>query len=234
MAQFCTKCGTPLAEGLRFCTGCGATSGEAPMAAASPEPPAAVAPVSAPAPTSPATVPKASSGSPVLKIVLIVLAIFAFFSVLVTGVGVYFYYTHVRPRVAQIEAQVRNAKVPTATPEAAPVPTAPIPAPATQGPTFANTGVPIYPGASPKENAGSVSAGNSQLSMEELSTDDSVEKVVAYYKDKLGPTALVNPNGATTLIEYGDAAGHMVMISIAADSATGKTKIAMNTVAASY
>ena len=39
MAQFCTKCGTPLPEGMRFCTGCGAVIGEA----AAPSTPAATA-----------------------------------------------------------------------------------------------------------------------------------------------------------------------------------------------
>jgi len=53
MAQFCTKCGTSLPEGMRFCTGCGAViDGPGVPAPQATPPPDAFAPLAA-APSAP-------------------------------------------------------------------------------------------------------------------------------------------------------------------------------------
>ncbi len=78
MAKFCTSCGSPLEETSKFCMKCGTPAGapsgpaEAPGGPASARPPAAPAAgvVAAGAP------PAAKAGSPVLKIVLIVVGHF--------------------------------------------------------------------------------------------------------------------------------------------------------------
>ncbi len=63
MAQFCTSCGTQIAEGTRFCTGCGALQNQAgvPAAAAAP---------------APAPIPPAAKSSSALKVILVVVGIF--------------------------------------------------------------------------------------------------------------------------------------------------------------
>ena len=119
MAQFCTKCGTPLQEGMRFCLGCGAAIG-ASATPATPSPgvqppvapmaPLAVSPIgevstgAAPA----LTPPVPSKSSPVLKIVLIVVAVLIFFGMLSAGACVYFVY-RAKQRVSQYEKQVRSS-----------------------------------------------------------------------------------------------------------------------------
>src|SRR3954468_24435792 len=74
MAQFCTACGAQIAPGAKLCTGCGAVT---PAAAVAPAPVVAQQPM--PAPT---------KGSPVVKIVLIVVGIFALLgAVALVGIG---------------------------------------------------------------------------------------------------------------------------------------------------
>jgi zinc-ribbon domain len=74
MSSFCTSCGKPIAEGAGFCTACGARQS------------GAVA-----GPGTPAT-PAATKGSPVLKIVAIVVGIFALIAVIGIGSCVFIAY----------------------------------------------------------------------------------------------------------------------------------------------
>ena len=156
MAQFCTKCGTPLQEGMRFCLGCGAAIG-ASATPATPSPgvqppvapmaPLAVSPIgevstgAAPA----LTPPVPSKSSPVLKIVLIVVAVLIFFGMLSAGACVYFVY-RAKQRVSQYEKQVRSsiaaqarASQPSTEPSA--------PASPERTSSVVDTGIPVYPGA---------------------------------------------------------------------------------------
>jgi zinc-ribbon domain len=79
MAGFCVSCGNPLAAGARFCNKCGATQ---------PGAPAPVGTVMPPAPVSPA--PQGSS--PVLKIILGILAFFVFLMLIAAGSCIYIGY----------------------------------------------------------------------------------------------------------------------------------------------
>lgn len=135
MAQFCTKCGGPLTEGMKFCPACGANSGvpsvpaahapvvQAPVAHVA-QPLAVAAPRPAPA-THAAEAPAARSGHPFLKIVLTVLGIMFFLGVLTVGAGVYFYYYHVKPKVAEIENTVRSLPIATGTAQPSTQPASP-------------------------------------------------------------------------------------------------------------
>lgn len=154
MAQFCTKCGARLNEGMRFCIACGAASGEpaapagqapagrAPVAPIAQPPAAAMfrpvphAPAAAPRPAPivpavatvvqpPAVAPAPSRGSPILKIVLAVLGIMLVLVLVSVGAGVYYYYHHIKPKVTQIENTVRSFPIPTGTPQAPTQPAAP-------------------------------------------------------------------------------------------------------------
>jgi len=268
MAQFCTKCGAPLVEGMKFCTGCGATVGApaapgpvapAPAAAAPVAPVSAVAastpapassasnaaqiaagPGSAPPPVVPAArvatpvaAPKSSSGSPVLKIVLGVLAVIALLTVVSVGAGVYYYYHVVKPKMVQIENRVHatfpvpagTREVHTEPPPPAPAAAAPVPG-QDNGPVVA-AGVPIYPGATAKEGGGEVSVGG--LKVQQYTTDDSVDKVAAFYKDKMGPNAIFTQSGGSALVQLSGSDG-VISITISSNSDNAKTAFTISSI----
>jgi hypothetical protein len=90
MARFCTQCGTPAAnDAVKFCSKCGAPLPAA--AAPSPEQVAQTAPPPSPPPVAPvASAPAAAKGtSPVVKIVVGVLAFFVVIGVLALGTCVF-------------------------------------------------------------------------------------------------------------------------------------------------
>jgi outer membrane protein OmpA-like peptidoglycan-associated protein len=98
---------------MKFCTACGATL-SAPGAPAAPH---GVAAPPRPAPAARGATPAASSGSPILKIVLTVLCVIFVLSLVSVGAGVYYYYHHIKPKVAQIEKQIHaTLPAPMATP----------------------------------------------------------------------------------------------------------------------
>ena len=229
MAQFCTKCGTPLPEGMKFCTGCGATIGE-PSAPAAPAPavPAPAAP--RPAPAAPAAAaPVASSGSPIVKIILIVLAVFIFLGLLSAGACVYMLY-RAKQKVNQFEKQVHATfPMPAGTREVHPQPVAPAVAPTPPAGPVVDTGVPTYPGATSWGGGTQVTTGTASLKSQEYTTSDSVDQVLAFYKDKLGPTAMVTQSGGQAVVQVLGANGE-ITVAIKPDSGSGKTKISINSI----
>jgi hypothetical protein len=88
MAGFCRNCGSPLGDGQGFCVKCGARVGEAsqPAAAASAPPPQPGPAYAAPAPVTPAG---PAQMSPVVKILIGVVAIFVVFGALAAGAAIY-------------------------------------------------------------------------------------------------------------------------------------------------
>ncbi|HMD84152.1 MAG TPA: zinc ribbon domain-containing protein [Terriglobia bacterium] len=216
MAQFCTKCGTPLPEGMRFCTGCGATLGEPPAPAAAPTPAMAVP---SPSPVAPAAAPAASSSSPVLKIILIVVAVFIFLGLVTAMSCVYFVY-RAKQKMTQIEKQAQATfPMQTGTQGANIQPTAPGQAPPQESATPIDPATLIYPGATAKEGA-SMALGGFQV--QQYTTDDSVDKVLSFYKDKLGPKALVQQTDKGALVQVVGQTG-LFTITIARDEASAKT-----------
>ena len=228
MAQFCTKCGTPLPEGMKFCIGCGATIGE-PSAPAvqAPAAPAPARPVAqAPAPAAP---PAASSGSPAVKIVLIVLAVLILFGLLGVGGCVYFLY-RAKQKMRQFETTIHSTfPVPAATPQVPTPPGAPVTAPGQPTAPAVDMGVPVYPGATATEGQGEMSLGVGGLKIQQYTTSDSVDKVVAFYKEKLGPNAMTTQSGNSALVQVGGSNG-VINITIAPDSASGKTKFTITSI----
>ena len=223
MAQFCTKCGAPIGEGMSFCTSCGATVG-APSAPPAQAPAAPAAPAAA-APA-PAAAPAAKAGSTVVKIILILLAVFLLVSLLGMGACVYYAY-RVKQRVSQFEKQAR-VTFPTATAtrevRTQPVtPAAPTPPP---GPVV-DTGVAVYPGATPWGGGSQMTLGTFSVKSQEYLTDDSVDKVVAFYKDKLGTNVMVTQSGGGAVVQLLGADGQTT-VAIKPDASTGKTKISIN------
>ena len=239
MAQFCTKCGTSLPEGMRFCTGCGAViDGPAMPAPQAAPPPDAFAPM-APAPSAPMeqatevvmapsvpvvpAAPAPSKGSPVIKIVLIIVGVVMLLGMLLIGSCVYGVY-RAKQRFKQFEKQVQTTFPPTPTGSSQ----API-QPGEPGGAAVDTGVPAYPGAETPEGQTGVVLGMAGLKMQQYTTSDSVDKVVAFYRDKLGPKAVVTQSGNQASVHV-VGSNSVVNVAIAVDSASGKTKIVITSI----
>lgn len=229
MAQFCTKCGSPLADGMQFCTVCGATVGQPQAAMARPPAPAPPAPVAAPVRVAaPAAVPgpKPPSGSPVVKIILIVLAVFIFLGVLGMGACVYIGY-RAKQRFNQFQKQVTTTfPMPSGTREVHVQPSAPTRSESVQTGPVVDTGVPVYPGAIPAGGSGQMSLGTTTVKTQQYLSDDSVDKVAAFYKDKV-PDARVIQSGNEAVVQS-IGSGGVLTIGISPDANSGKTKIAIS------
>lgn len=229
MAQFCTACGTPVEEGLRFCSQCGASiaAAEPTVADVSIEPMAAPASAGAAAPVASAAPPAAKSSSPILKIVIIVVLFFVLAGAAGIGTCVYVAY---RAKKAigdniKLDEDKKTIEIPT--------PGGPI----TMGETSAETpkeigGVPVYPGAKALSGGGQFSFGDKfQIGGQEFSTDDSVDQVVAFYREKYGKD--LNEVQAEGHYRLSVSTGtqqqqHVVTIDVAPDADAGNTKIVMS------
>src|SRR5579863_4245349 len=93
MATFCRNCGAALGPGVGFCPQCGTRA----EGGANPAPPQAV-----PAPVPAVQAPVKSGGSPLLKIILVLLVIFAVLGI-GTAAGLYYVYYRVREKVHEVE-----------------------------------------------------------------------------------------------------------------------------------
>jgi len=109
MAKFCANCGNPMAEGARFCASCGAAvpgqpapaqPGSVPSAA-----PAVTPSVAPPATYPPQSAPPASSSG--VKILFMVLAIFAFLGLLAAGSCFYIAY-RVKKKANEFRAEMNS------------------------------------------------------------------------------------------------------------------------------
>lgn len=220
MARFCTDCGSPVGEDLSFCSQCGkplAPAGVPAPSAASPTP--ATAPAAQPAPAAPA-----KGSSPVLKIILIVVLILVFISVAGIGACVYGIYRAKKAVTENFKMDERGKSVEIQTPSG---PLKLGQQAAKPGDTVA--GVPVYPGATAQEGGGQLSFGDKfSIGGQDFVTDDSVEQVVEFYKEKLGSDlSVVQNEGNYRLSIQKGTKEHptMVTIDVANDQSSGKTKI---------
>ncbi len=227
MARFCTSCGSPVEEILKFCPNCGTQLG-VPAAPA----PASAAPTPAPGPGAPmaavppAAAPAAKAGSPFLKILLIVLGIFAFVTVLGIGSCIYIGY-RVKKKADQLKQTFKvdqsGKSVTVTTPQGA------ITFGERKGAAALTEigGVPPYPGSTPVEGGGEVSLGGKVgISGQEFETADPVNKVVAFYKEKLGPKAQVLESEGSAQFTLATDKG-LSTVTIARNEEAGKTKISI-------
>jgi zinc ribbon protein len=224
MAKFCTKCGSPIGEGLKFCSSCGTPVSESPAAsptaaAAPPTPPPVTPPAPRPAAAAPAPAAPAQKGSPVLKIILIIVLVIFLLIAAAIGACVYIAY-RVKNRV-QGEMQNIHATVQTGQgTQEGHVQTgggAKTAAAATQD-------IPPYPGSTPTSSGVSIGGTQGGLSGQEFETTDSMDKVVAFYKDKLGSKASVTESdGKTTFTVFTN--NGISAVTITGDESSGKTKI---------
>jgi hypothetical protein len=161
---FCNSCGTTLEAGARFCPKCGAAI---PMAAAIP----------ATVPSTPAASPQ---GNDALKIILIVVAVIVVLGIL--GIGTLTFVVRRIAHNSHIKNENGNVRVDT------PFGTVQ----STNNPDEAarNLGIDPYPGARVLQG-NSATFGGMHTVTAQFESDDSVDKVAAFYSSKL-PNARVN------------------------------------------
>ncbi|HWY58478.1 MAG TPA: zinc ribbon domain-containing protein [Terriglobales bacterium] len=195
---FCNSCGATLEPGAKFCPKCGTT---VPMAAAIP------ATVPSPPPTSP-------QGSGALKIILIVVAVVIALGILGIGTLVF-----VVRRVAQ-NSRVRNrdGNVRVETPFGT--------VQSTNNPDEAsrNLGIDLYPGAR-VVRGNTATIGGMHTVEAEFESDDSAEKVMAFYSAKF-PNANVNTKDQDHYAIVSTDNNNLITIKIEPDGSKSRIKIA--------
>ena len=177
-----------------------------------------VAPVPVYGAPPPAPMPAKSGGSSALKIVLIIVGIFVFLGVLVVGVIGYGVYRVKKAIHLNNETGAASLSVPGMSMNADPA----------MKFTSTELGTDIYPGAEPKKS-GSMRmsiAGSSVVSAAFL-TSDPADKVVAFYKDKLGSNATSMEFGGTSILTSKLSDREQVSVTIVqnANQQDGKTQI---------
>lgn len=213
MASFCTKCGTELTGSTQFCTSCGAPIG---AAAVSAPPPAAYAPQGG-GYVQPVPVPS-GGGNSALKIILIIVGIFVGLGVLsicAVMFGVW--------RVSRAVHVANNGAVTLSTPGGT------ITAGNTVTVSADELGVDIYPGATHQQGGMTMTTAKGSTVSAVFSTSDPLEKVVDYYKDKLGSGASVFQSDKSAVLSSTSADNkNTVLVTVSEDqSNSGQTKISI-------
>ncbi len=214
MPAFCTKCGSPVEGSLKFCPKCGnAMAAAAPAAGSQPQ-------AAAPAP-SPAAAP--TKGSPVLKIILAIAGVLVLIMVIAIAGIVYVGY-RVKKKADEFKQTFKvdqsGQSVTIQTPKGPVV----IGENKDAAATIAKQ-VPPYPGAKTTSSGGISGPGGSGFSGAEYETSDSVDKVVSFYKEKLGPKLTVTQSEGTAILQLTTATGS-INIAVSREKDGNTTKIA--------
>lgn len=223
MATFCTNCGAALSPDQPFCAACGAPAA-APAAFVAPAaPPPAYQPVAGYVPP-PVSVPGASvpggSGSSVLKVILIVLAVFVGLGVL--GAMIFAFGVWRISRAVHVNNAGDGVTLST--------PTGSITTGKASTVSASDLGVAVYPGAVRGEGSMQIKTANGSMVTAIYSTSDSATQVLDFYKGKLGDSASVIETGNGSIITAGEHGKDNVMITVSTDdssSSGGKTKISI-------
>jgi len=222
MAMFCTKCGASIPEGTQFCTVCGQPVGAA--SAPSPQPgpaaPPAWTPVAAPssAPTAYAQPVQQRSGGAV-KVILIIVGAFVGLGILCVALVMFGLW-----RVSRAVHVSNDGSVKISTPQGT------LTAGSSARVSASDLGIDIYPGATRHEGGMQITTAKGSTVSAVFSTDDPLDKVVAFYKDKMGGGLSVfqNDQGAVLTMNSADNKSSVVVtVSSDAASTDGHTKIAI-------
>jgi hypothetical protein len=175
---FCNSCGATLNEGTKFCSKCGTAITGAPPAAASP-------------PVAPA--PPASSGSTsALKIILIIVGLVVLIGIVgVASLSFFAYRIAKHSKVSQNGDSVK-VETPFGTVESSKDPEQ----------AAKNLGIDIYPGAEVQKNgSASTSFGNIKTVTAFFASDDPVDKVCSFYKERFpGASVTTSDQDRCTLV----------------------------------
>jgi energy-converting hydrogenase Eha subunit A len=166
-------------------------------------------------PNYPPPQPPPSSSNTVLKIVLIVVGVIVIFGVVVAGVIGYGVY-----KVSHAMHKNANGDVSIA------LPTGTISTGASANLSAADLGVPPYPGAS-SVNQGSMNMKTPTGSMvtSVFTSTDSADKIIAFYKDKLGDKASIIQTGNGTMLSSGQNDKDKVMVTVTPQDGVSKIVI---------
>jgi hypothetical protein len=211
VAAFCTKCGAALTPGTQFCTSCGAP---APVANPTTPPPAYGQPAYG-QPVVVAAQPAPPTGTSAVKIILIVVGA-------LVGLGIIslMFFVFFMSRVFHVNQRGNTVTVST--------PGGTVTSGSGTNISDADLGVPIYPGAARREGGMTINGPNGSMVTVVYSTTDPVDKVVDFYKGKVGGNASVITTGTGAVISSSDQNKNGVIITIGADnSSSGGTKIAI-------
>lgn len=208
MPSFCSKCGAAISPGAQSCSSCGT-----PIVAAAPPAQPAVAyvpPVAAPV----------KSGSSALKIVLIVVgAFFALGFVVICAVGYLGYRVAHSVKVSNNGGQV-SVNVPGG---------GSFSADSSEKFTAEELGADIYPGATTGKGSARMTTPSGSWITAIYVTPDSKDKVLAFYKGKLGDSASVidTTDGAIVTLKKGEQEGVVITITANSSEYSGKTQVAI-------
>ena len=215
MASFCTKCGAAVSPDAPFCTACGAPTG---AAAIQPGAPPAGNYTYAAAPAAPVA-PPSSGGSSALKIILIIVGVFVALGIIAVSI---FAFTVWRvSRAIHVDANGDNVSIHT--------PGGTVSSSQTKTYSASDLGTDPYPGAQSARGGMKMDLPGVKMVTGVFMTTDSKDKVVDFYKDKLGSGASVMDTPETTIITLGRGEKDSVMVTVTQNPSQddGKTKIAI-------
>jgi hypothetical protein len=158
--------------------------------------------------------PPTNSGNTVLKIVLIVVGVFVLLGVIVAGVigvGVY--------KVAKSVHKDSSGNVSISTPGGS------ITTGQSANVTAADLGVDIYPGATTGEGSMNMKTPNGSMVTAVYLSPDSSDKIVAFYKEKLGDQASIVQTSNGTVLSAGQKDRDNVVITITTEGNSSKIAI---------
>ena len=158
--------------------------------------------------------PPVSSSNTVLKIVLIVIGVFVLLGVIVVGVigiGVY--------RVSKSMHKDSSGNVSISTPGGS------ITTGQSANVTAADLGVDLYPGAASSEGSMNMKTPNGSMVTAVYLSPDPAEKIVAFYKEKLGDQASIVQTSNGTVLSAGDKDRNHVVITITPEGSSSKIAI---------
>jgi len=201
VAAFCTRCGAALAPGVQFCTSCGTPAGAV-------APPGVVSGAVYGQPGA-APVQPAPGGSGAVKIILIVVAVIVGLGILsgmafMFGVWRLSHAVHVS-NSGDVVLSAPNGSISTGS----------------SGVSAADLGVPIYPGASRQAGGMQINTATGSMVTVVFSTTDPIDKVVDFYKGKLGDNASVIQSPTGAVISAGEKNKQGVVITVGTDNSNG-------------
>jgi hypothetical protein len=163
----------------------------------------------------PAAAPK-SGGA--LKIILIVIAVFVGLGVLTAAAAMFGLW-----RISKTVNIDRSGSVTVTTPGGK-ITAGQTPAHVTE----AEAGAPIYPGATSAEGGIKFGGESGSMATYAFKTSDSVQQVLAFYRDKFGPKVTVVETAEGALVTSSKNENESVMVSIGRDESDGKTSITIS------
>jgi hypothetical protein len=236
MATFCTKCGASIPEANQFCTACGAPV-SASAATASPLPGPPTTPAWTPLAVAPAPAVQQRPGGAV-KVILIIVGAFVGLGILCVALimfGLWRVSRHVHvggngevsiatPQGTLSTSASDNGSVKISTPDGT------LTAGNAAKVSAADLGIDIYPGATRHEGGMQIATAKGSTVSAVFATDDPMDKVVSFYKDRMGDGISVFQNDQGAILTQNGAdnkSSVVVTVSTNTSANDGHTQIAI-------